>query len=84
MADGRRNNGGNKNAGRKSKAEEQKVIETLSPLHPKAIAAFELGLNGGEKWAVELFFKYYYGLPKQNIDVTSDSEPFILKLHGTK
>ena len=48
LADGRRNNGGNKNAGRKSKAEEQKVIETLSPLHAKAIAAFELGLNGGE------------------------------------
>ena len=32
--DGRKNNGGHKNAGRKSKAEEIQMIERLSPLEP--------------------------------------------------
>jgi len=74
LADGRKNNGGNKNAGRKSKVEEQKLIEHLSPLHPQAMTAFQKALKTEEKWAVELFFKYFYGLPKQQIDHTSDGE----------
>jgi len=36
MADGRKNNKGHPQSGRKSKAEEQKLIETLTPLMPKA------------------------------------------------
>lgn len=74
MADGRKNNGGHKTAGRKSKAEEQNLIEHLTPLHPLAMDAFNKALEKKEKWAVELYFKYYYGLPKQQIDHTSDGE----------
>ena len=84
MADGRKNNGGHKTAGRKPKSEEQKVVETLRPYEGKALKAMNYGLNHNEKWAVELFFKYFYGLPKQKQEITLDNEPFILKLNGTK
>lgn len=70
-------------AGRKPKSEEQKVLETLSPYHPKAVKALEYGLDNNERWAVELFWKYYYGLPKQKTEVTTDSDqPFILTLNS--
>lgn len=73
--DGRSGNGGKRDgSGRKSKAEEQNLIEHLTPLHPKAMSAFKIALNTNEKWAVELFFKYFYGMPKQQIDHTSDGE----------
>ena len=66
--------GARKGAGRKSKAEEQKLIENLKPLHPKAMTAFQNALKDEERWAVELFFKYFYGMPKQMVDVTTDGE----------
>jgi hypothetical protein len=66
--------GAREGSGRPSKADEQKLIETLSPLQPKAMLAFNKGLQDGERWAVELFFKYYYGLPKQQIDHTTQGD----------
>ena len=75
MADGRRNNGGHSTkgrAGRKPKADERKLIELLSPLEPQAHKALKNALKAEEKWAVELYFKYCYGLPKQMVDVTSN------------
>ena len=75
--DRRKNNGGHSTkgkAGRPPKAEEQKLIETLTPLQPKAMIAFNAGLQDGERWAVELFFKYFYGLPKQQIDHTTQGD----------
>jgi len=67
--DKRKENGGARtNAGRKPKAEEQKLIEKLSPLDQTALNKFGIALKGGEKWAIELFFKYMYGLPKQSIE----------------
>ena len=66
--DGRKNNGGHSNGGRKSKAVEQKLIEKLSPLDPEAFKQLKKKINEGEKWAIELFFKYKYGMPKQSIE----------------
>ena len=85
--DKRKNNSGTigNKGGRPSKAEEQKLIETLTPLQPKAMQAFNAGLQDGERWAVELFFKYYYGLPKQQIDHTTDGEKInvpIINVHS--
>lgn len=68
MADGRRNNGGHKTAGRKSKAEEQSLIEKLSPLSDIAFEALKDALNNKKDWAVKLTFEYMYGKPKQQID----------------
>jgi hypothetical protein len=74
--DKRKNNSGTigNKGGRPARSEEQKLIETLTPLQPKAMIAFNAGLQDGERWAVELFFKYFYGLPKQQIDHTTQGD----------
>ncbi len=71
MEDKRKDNGGNKNAGRKSKAEEQQLIEKLTPLEPLAFKALTDALKEGKDWAVKLFFQYNYGMPKQIIEQTN-------------
>ena len=60
--DGRINNKGTKGnkGGRPSKAEEQKLIENLTPMNPVALKSLEIGLKNKEQWAVKLFFYYLY------------------------
>jgi len=73
--DKRINNGGaRKGAGRKSKSEEQKLIENLTPMNAMALESLEKGLEKKEQWAVKLFFEYFYGKPQQRVDVTSNEE----------
>jgi len=88
MSDKRENNGGARNgAGRKPKAEEQKLIERLTPLMPKAYEALKTALEGDESWAVKLSFEYFYGKPKQTIDqntVLSINDFDIDKLYDKK
>jgi len=74
--DGRINNKGTKGnkGGRPSKAEEQKLIENLTPMNADALKSLEIGLKNKEQWAVKLFFEYFYGRPQQRVDVTSNSE----------
>jgi hypothetical protein len=60
--------GAREGAGRKSKAEEQSLIEKLTPLEPIAFKALKDALNEGKDWAVKLFFQYNFGMPKQVID----------------
>lgn len=75
MADGRVNNGGKRNgAGRKPKAEEQQLIEKLTPLMPKAFKALEKALKAEEQWAVKLSFEYFFGKPKQSKDITTNGK----------
>lgn len=69
MADGRKNNGGHKTAGRKSKAEEQRLVEKLTPLEPKAFKALNEAITDNESWAVKLFFDYMYGKPKERKEI---------------
>jgi len=57
--------------GRKSKAEEQNLIEKLTPLEPLAFNALTEALNEKKDWAVKLFFQYNFGLPKQVISQTT-------------
>lgn len=71
--EGRKQNGGaREGAGRKSKADEQSLIEKLSPLEPVAFQALTIALNEGKDWAVKLFFQYNFGMPKQVIDQNSN------------
>tara|TARA_R110000772_G_scaffold86432_1_gene180904 strand:- start:1260 stop:1526 length:267 start_codon:yes stop_codon:yes gene_type:complete len=78
--------GAREGAGRKPKAEEQKLIEKLSPLEPKAYQALENAIEDNQHWAVKIFFEYMYGRPKQQIDQNNThefSEGFDLKkLYG--
>ena len=73
--DKRTNNGGaRKGAGRKGKAEEQKLIENLTPMNSMALESLEKGLEKKEQWAVKLFFEYFYCKPQQRVDLTSNEE----------
>ena len=72
--DGRKNNGGNKNAGRKSKADEIKLIERLTPMADAAYHALKKGIDKGDYKFVQLFFAYYAGKPKESKDITSNGE----------
>jgi len=66
-------------AGRKSKAEEQSLIEKLTPLEPIAFEALTNALNDGKDWAVKLFFQYKFGMPKQTIDNKVEVSNFDIK-----
>jgi len=59
--------GAREGAGRKSKAEEQSLIEKLTPLEPLAFNALTEALNEKKDWAVKLYFNYMFGMPKQSI-----------------
>ena len=61
-------------AGRKAKAEEQKLIENLTPMNGMALESLQKGLEKKEQWAVKLFFEYFYGKPQQRVDVTTNDE----------
>jgi hypothetical protein len=74
MEDGRKNNGGHKTAGRKSKSDEQNLIELLSPMQSDAHKALQDNVKAGEAWAVKLYFEYMYGKPKQSVDHTTGGD----------
>ena len=80
--DKRKNNKGTKGnkGGRPSKAEEQKLIENLTPMNSMALESLEKGLEKKEQWAVKLFFEYFYGKPQQRVDVTSNDESINMPL----
>ena len=67
-------NGGNKNAGRKPKSEEIKLVERLSPLEDAALDALKKGVESGElKW-IQLYLNYYLGKPKETKDITINED----------
>ena len=82
MADGRKNNGGHSTkgkAGRKPKAEEQRIRDILSPYREETIEKVVNIMRTAEKEsdqlsAAKLLMSYDWGLPKQQIDHTSDGE----------
>ena len=77
--DYRINNGGaRKGAGRKPKADEQLLIEKLSPLENAAYKALKDALSNSESWAVKLWFEYSYGKPKQQADISLGGIPPII------
>lgn len=90
--DGRKNNGGHSTkgkAGRKSKADEERLRDMLSPYREETITKVVNIMRNGEKEsdqlaAAKLLMSYDWGLPKQKTEITTNDEPFILKINGTK
>ena len=85
--DGRRNNKGTKGnkGGRPPKSEESKLIERLDAIinQDEVLEVLHSKIQDGDGRALELYFKYRHGLPKQKTEVTTDSEqPFILTLNS--
>jgi len=76
MADGRKNNSGTKGnkGGRPSKAEEQALIEKLSPLEEKAFKALKNAIQEEHSWAVKMYFEYMYGKPTDKVEITKITE----------
>ena len=72
--DGRKNNGGHSNGGRKPKAEEVKLIERLTPLEPQAYAALKKGIESGEFKFIQMFYHYYASKPRETKDITLNTE----------
>lgn len=77
------------NAGRKKKADEQRLRDILSPYRDETIKTVVNIMRTGEKdsdklAAAKLLMSYDWGLPTQKQEITMDNEPFILKLNGTK
>jgi hypothetical protein len=56
-------------AGRKPKADEQELIEKLSPLENSAFKALTNAINEEKPWAVKMFMEYRYGKPKEVKDL---------------
>ena len=72
--DNRKNNGGaREGAGRKPKAQEQKLIERLDAIIDTDEALNQLGklVAKGDLRAVQLYLSYRYGKPKERIDLNS-------------
>ena len=74
--DGRKNNGGHKTAGRKSKAEEMQLIEMLNAHIDKdeAIKKLKAMIDDGDFKAIQLYMNYMYGKPKETKDISITSE----------
>jgi hypothetical protein len=75
IMDKRKNNGGKREgSGRKGKAEEQALVEKLSPLEPKAFKALNNAIEDEQSWAVKMYFEYMYGKPKEKVEITKIKE----------
>ena len=72
--DGRKNNGGEKTAGRKAKDEEGKLIERLDAIidSDEAIQVLGSKIKDGDMRAIQLYFNYRFGKPKENVNLTSE------------
>jgi hypothetical protein len=51
-----------------TKSELQDAYENLKPFLPEALQQLESAIKQGEKWAIELWFKYFFSMPKTTID----------------
>ena len=74
--DKRINNGGHKNSGRKSKAEEMQLIELLNTHIDKdsVIKKLKEFIDADNLKALEIYLAYMYGKPKETKDVTITQE----------
>lgn len=64
--------GARQGAGRKSKAEETKLIEKLSPFDEVALELIKTLLEQGDFNALKLFMEYRYGKPTQKVESDSN------------
>ena len=71
---------GNKGGGRHTKNDEIKLIKVLSPLEPIAYNALKAGLERGEYKFVQLFMNYYYGKPKQIVEIKKNTPMFEIEV----
>jgi hypothetical protein len=82
--------GKRKGAGRKTKADEQKLIERLDSIieQDDVIEKLKEMVKDGNFQAVKLYLEYRYGKPKESVDVTTNGDDIgfskITFLNGNK
>jgi len=76
--------GAKNGGGRPSKADEQKLIEAIGPMSEDAHSQLYIAIKAGEQWAVKLWFEYFYGKPKQSLDIQGDPIQTIIINEVTK
>jgi hypothetical protein len=68
-------------AGRKPKADEDKLLERLSPLDDMAFDALKDGISKKDYRYVKLFYEYRFGKPRETKDINLDQDvPFIIEM----
>ena len=67
-------------SGRKSKAEENELLDKLKVFDKLAFKALERGIRAGDYKYWNKFMEYRYGTPTKNVDITSDGEGFSMPL----
>ena len=77
--DGRANNGGHSTkgvAGRKPKADEIKIIESMDAVAvpEEAWKALWARCKDGDTQAIKTWLNYRFGMPKQAVDITTQGE----------
>ena len=74
---------GNSNSGRKSKEEDQKMIEELSKFSEDAFEILHQNILAGKHWALKIWFERMYGKPKEykDLNVTSNQEQPLFHLN---
>ena len=68
-------------SGRKSRAEELKLIEKLSPMEDKALAALKKGVDKGDYAFIKMYFEYYFGKPTENIALDNSGQQTLRIIH---
>ena len=71
---------GNQFSGRKSKSDEIELIERLGVLDDEAFEQLRKGIERGEFAFVKLYFLYKWGRPKNNQEITVNSEQPLFNL----
>ena len=84
--DNRKNNGGHSTKPRSkndkrlaSKTDREIVYDLLNPFTEEAVLQHSIAIREGERWAIELFYKYQFGMPTQTIDSTHTIKDFNIK-----
>jgi len=67
----KRHGGKREGSGRKTRAEENKLMDKLNPLDSIAFKALENGVKNGEFNFVRMYFEYRFGKPKERMDITT-------------
>ena len=84
--DNRKTNGGRReNAGRPSRADEQNLVENLHRFidRDEALVLLKHMMFDDRNFkAVQLYYKYVYGVPTKTIDVNIDKEQPLFLLDG--
>lgn len=83
--DKRKFNRGHKGvSGRKSKSDEIKLIERLTPMADEAFKQLQIGVKAGDYKFIQLYLAYFAGRPKETKDINVVNEQPLFEINYDK